>query len=165
MLIGWISFSHITIHNYSESQSNVQIKFTITEKVVQISGIYFHSQNTNNNGAIALEIYLCAKQSEAFNYDCRLLHQCQIGSNTWLGHGLHDSLAARFYMQPTLLGYMFLEDKIMIRCNEQPQPSLQLSFMIALCINNSAYWNSLKGKFPQTTMWIGWVESNFRIPK
>ena len=24
--------------------------------------------------------------------------------------------------------------------------------------------NTLKGKFPQTTMWIGWVESNFRNP-
>ena len=23
---------------------------------------------------------------------------------------------------------------------------------------------TLKGKFPQTTMWIGWVESNFRNP-
>ena len=23
----------------------------------------------------------------------------------------------------------------------------------------------LKGKFPQTTMWIGWVESNFTDPK
>ena len=23
---------------------------------------------------------------------------------------------------------------------------------------------TIKGKFPQTTMWIGWVESNFRNP-
>ena len=25
-------------------------------------------------------------------------------------------------------------------------------------------WKCLKGKFPQTTMWIGWVESNFTNP-
>ena len=25
-------------------------------------------------------------------------------------------------------------------------------------------YHNLKGKFPQTTMWIGWVESNFRNP-
>ena len=29
----------------------------------------------------------------------------------------------------------------------------------------SHYWSlPLKGKFPQTTMWIGWVESNFTNP-
>ena len=27
-----------------------------------------------------------------------------------------------------------------------------------------SYSSTLKGKFPQTTIWIGWVESNFRNP-
>ena len=33
-----------------------------------------------------------------------------------------------------------------------------------LCVTCSVLKSSLKGKFPQTTTWIGWVESNFRNP-
>ena len=32
------------------------------------------------------------------------------------------------------------------------------------CRRPPSFKKTLKGKFPQTTMWIGWVESNFRNP-
>ena len=46
--------------------------------------------------------------------------------------------------------------------------SKEVMFLLTLCVLSRALLyknpNALKGKFPQTTMWIGWVESNFTNP-